>query len=62
MATIEATGAQIKNAALSSLFVSRRSGSGPDARLLGRILARELAKDGAGLSERDLDEVLEGRP
>ncbi len=62
VATIQATGPQIKNAALSALFVSRRAGSGPDARLLGRILARELAKDGAGLSERDLDEVLEGRP
>jgi hypothetical protein len=29
-------------------------------RLLGEMLARELAKEGAGLSARDLDDVLEG--
>lgn len=61
VATIEASGAQIKNAALSALFSSRRSGRTPDARLLGNALARELAKDGAGLSERDLDDLLEAR-
>jgi len=60
VSTLESTGAQIKNAALSALFTTRRQGLEPGAALLGRALARELAKDGAGLSERDLDAVLGG--
>jgi hypothetical protein len=55
VAEIEATGAIIKNAALSAYFSSCRSGKAPDARLLGEMLARELGKEGAGLSARDLD-------
>ncbi len=55
IAAIEATGALIKNAALSALFASRQSGCPPDAKLLGRMLARELAKEGSGLSARALD-------
>jgi hypothetical protein len=58
LARLDATGAQIKNAALSAAFVARRAGGPPDARLFGRMLARELAKDGAGLSQRDLDAML----
>ena len=59
LSRLEATGAQIKNAALSAVFAARRAGSPPDTRLLGRMLARELAKDGSGLSQRDLDAMLE---
>lgn len=59
VARIEATGALIKNAALSALFASRRSQAAPDAQLLGQMLARELAKEGAGLSSRELQALLE---
>lgn len=59
IARIEATGAVIKSAALSALFAVRRSGTAPDLRLLGEMLARELAKEGAGLSLRELDSLLE---
>jgi SpoVK/Ycf46/Vps4 family AAA+-type ATPase len=62
LARLDATGAQIKNAALSAVFAARRAGTPPDTRLLGRMLARELGKDGAGLSQRDLDAMLEGGP
>jgi len=62
VARIEATGALIKNAALSALFVSRHAQKEPDARLLGEMLARELAKEGAGISPRDLETVLEAAP
>lgn len=58
LARLDATGAQIKNAALSAAFVARRTGAPPDTPLFGRMLARELAKDGAGLSQRDLDAML----
>jgi hypothetical protein len=58
VAALDATGAQIKNAALSSAFTVRRLGSGPDAALLGRMLAMELAKDGTGISERELQTML----
>ncbi|BDB28720.1 hypothetical protein Tamer19_61270 [Cupriavidus sp. TA19] len=60
LARIEATGAVIKNAALSALFASRHAGAAPGLKLLGEMLARELAKDGAGLSPRELEAVLEG--
>ena len=59
IARIEATGAVIKNAALSSLFAARRARQAPDLRLLGEMLARELAKEGAGLSARELEQWLE---
>ncbi|HTE35804.1 MAG TPA: ATP-binding protein [Reyranella sp.] len=62
VARIEATGGLIKNAALSALFASRRSGARPTARLLGEMLARELAKEGAALSGTELDSLLEGAP
>jgi hypothetical protein len=60
IARLEATGAVIKHAALSALFATRQSRRDPTVRLLGEMLARELAKEGAGLSARDLDDVLEG--
>jgi adenylate kinase family enzyme len=59
VARLEASGAQIKNAALSAAFASRRERRSPDAALFGRMLARELAKDGAGLSARELTSTLE---
>jgi SpoVK/Ycf46/Vps4 family AAA+-type ATPase len=60
VARVEATGAVIKNAALSALFATRQSQRAPSVRLLGEMLARELAKEGAGLSTRELDGLLEG--
>lgn len=58
LAAIEASGALIKNAALSALFEARRSGAAPTIRLLGEMLARELTKEGVGISTRDLDSAL----
>ena len=58
LARLDCTGAQIKNAALSAVFAARRLGVAPDKLLIGRMLARELAKDGAGISARDLDDAL----
>ncbi|HEY0858081.1 MAG TPA: ATP-binding protein [Albitalea sp.] len=60
IARAEATGAVIKNAALSALFAARHAQREPTLRLLGEMLARELAKEGAGLSERELQALLEG--
>jgi len=62
LARVEATGAVIKNAALSALFAARHAQQPPTARLFGDMLARELAKEGAGLSPRDLQAVLEALP
>jgi hypothetical protein len=59
VARIEATGGVIKNAALSALFATRRTHTKPTARLLGEMLARELAKEGASLSGRELESLLE---
>lgn len=59
LAQIEATGAVIKSAALSALFAARRTGRAPDVRSLGETLARELAKEGTGLSARELGALLE---
>jgi hypothetical protein len=59
VARIEATGAQIKNAALSAAFAARKTGAPLDATLLGQMLARELAKDGQGMSARELSATLE---
>jgi hypothetical protein len=61
VAEIEASGALIKNAALSAAFSARRTGSPPTARLLGEMLARELGKEGVSLSDRDLAAAL-GEP
>ena len=58
LARIEATGALIKNAALSALFAARQAREAPSVRLFGERLARELAKEGAALSARDLDALL----
>ena len=58
LAGIEATGAVIKNAALSALFNARHAGRPVDLRLLGEMLARELAKEGAGLSTREIELTL----
>jgi hypothetical protein len=55
LAQVEASGAVIKNSALSALFAARRERRDPDLRLLGEMLARELAKEGAGMSARELD-------
>lgn len=54
LAALEASGAQIKNAALSAVFAARRANRAPDIILLAHMLARELAKDGCGLSAREL--------
>lgn len=62
LARIEASGAVIKNAALSSAFASRQSGVAPDLALLAELLARELAKEGAALSPREMQSVLEATP
>ena len=59
VARIEASGAQIKNAALSTAFAVRKRGCAVDAKLLGAMLARELAKDGSGMSARELAMTLE---
>ena len=59
LSQIESTGAQIKNACLSSLFYVRQHKIEVNARLLGEKLCRELAKDGRGFSERELNELLE---
>ncbi len=61
VARIEATGALIKNAALSAVFAMRRTGQPVTARLLGEMLARELAKEGAGLPDGELDDLLGDR-
>lgn len=60
LATLEATGAAIKNAALSALFAARRNGTAPTLRLCAQMLARELAKEGAGLSAREIDALEPG--
>ncbi|GAB6192455.1 ATP-binding protein [Desulfocastanea catecholica] len=62
IASIEATGALIKSAALSSLFAARRTDRPPDVILFGEMLARELAKEGVGLSARELEDVLGDGP
>jgi hypothetical protein len=59
VARVESSGAQIKNAALSAAFAARRARQPPDADLFGRMLARELAKDGAGMSAREMAATLE---
>ena len=59
VARLEASGAQIKNAALSAAFAARRLRRAPDTALLGEMLGRELAKDGAGMSARELTATLE---
>ncbi len=58
LARIEASGALIKNAALSAVFNARRTGEAPTIRRLAEMVARELGKDGAGVSARDIDAVL----
>lgn len=58
VARIEASGALIKNAALSALFATRRTGAAPTPRLLADMLARELGKEGAALSARDIDAAI----
>ena len=62
IARIEASGAVIKNAALSALFAARRTQLAPTLPLLGEMLARELAKEGSGLSTRELHVQLEIGP
>ena len=59
IARIEASGAVIKNAALSTAFASRQSARAPDLALLTELLARELAKEGAALSPREMQALLE---
>jgi len=62
LARIEASGAVIKNAALSALFATRGARCPPTLLLLGEMLARELAKEGSGLSTRELHVQLEIGP
>lgn len=58
VANLEASGAAIKNAALSAAFAARRLQRPADAQLLAEMLARELAKEGEGLSARQLQAAL----
>ena len=62
LAQLEASGAQIKTSALSSVFAARRARQQPNLTLLAQMLSRELAKEGAGLSTRDLAALTEGVP
>jgi hypothetical protein len=55
---VEVTGAQIKLAALASLFSSRREGTPVEPRHVLLGLDRELAKDGRSLSERDRERLV----
>jgi adenylate kinase family enzyme len=54
LAEHEVTGAQIKHACLSAAFTARRNGRRPTRHVLALALARELTKDGQGISERAL--------
>ncbi len=62
IARVEATGAVIKNAALSAAFASRQWGADPTLQTLADALAVELAKQGAGMSPRELKATLEAAP
>ena len=62
IARVEATGAIIKNAALSAAFATRQSGATPTLQTLADALAIELAKEGAGVSPRELKATLEAAP
>ena len=57
--TIDATGAQIKGALLSSLFAARRAGAPLAVRHLLRALDLELAKEGRVLSDRERRRLVE---
>jgi hypothetical protein len=61
LAQVAATGAQIKNAALSAAFTARRRRVAPDLALLGGALTRELAKEGASVTPRDFELPSGGR-
>jgi len=58
LAMLEATGAQIKNTVLSCIFEIRRNNVNLNIETLAKLLSRELAKDGKGLSNRDIDSVI----
>ncbi|NVJ50093.1 MAG: ATP-binding protein [Gammaproteobacteria bacterium] len=58
LAKLEGTGAQIKNACLSSLLQGQQLAKPVTARLLAQMLCRELAKDGRGMSEEHLSRLL----
>jgi adenylate kinase family enzyme len=55
----DATGAQIKNACLTAAFAARQQRGKVSRPMLARGLARELAKDGQGLSERALANLVD---
>ena len=58
LANLEATGAQIKAACLSSLYNSMHSKQAVTPILLARSITHELAKDGRGMSEGELQDLL----
>jgi SpoVK/Ycf46/Vps4 family AAA+-type ATPase len=60
VATLESTGAQIKNATLNAVFATRHLQVEPDLSILANLLSRELSKDGIGLSSQELTSLLEG--
>lgn len=60
IAELDASGAQIKNAALSALYASRRKRQSPDRAMLINLLARQVAKDGASLSPHAVQAALQG--
>ncbi|MFW6174261.1 MAG: ATP-binding protein, partial [Chloroflexota bacterium] len=55
---VEATGAQIKFAALNALFAARRDGIPVGLRHLVRGLERELGKEGRSLSNRERERLM----
>jgi hypothetical protein len=61
LAQVEATGAQIKYGALAAAFLAEQAGVRLTLAHLVRGLNRELAKEGAALSQRDEEALLDGR-
>jgi hypothetical protein len=58
---VEATGAQIKYGALAAVFMAEQAGAPLALPHLVGGLNRELAKEGAALSKRDEEALLDGR-
>ncbi len=57
-ASVQATGAQIKNAVLGALFISQRESRKLSVEYLLRGLERELSKEGRSLSPREREMIL----
>ena len=57
-ATLELSGAQIKNAVLTACFVARRRREGLGLAALIRGLERELAKEGRSIGPRERQRLM----